>query len=299
MENMYDGGILSLVLETELAFFNIEKELMREEARIIITESEADESKLKSKLMEIAKKIKEVWDTFVAKIKQVINKIVVSTKLAEKFLSQNEKFLNQFNGSTKKVKISPMLDDLSKFKEEEKHIKEAIRLAIKFFRTSILTPDLTEELKKQVQEATKRAITNSTEKVEVYLDKVLVKDSTVYLKKAYKLVIKEIEDLRSAGDKVVKKLRSEVERILKQQGEDNVTVKTVGFIYGMVGRAVVNLVMKVASKTISNANQVYVDSFKVCRLAVSVVKEQQKDSVKIVDEVPKGAKVVNPTLYLN
>jgi hypothetical protein len=297
-----------MLLESELAFNNLQLQLMREEAYGILFEAEAEataegeagsKSNVKDKakqlgdqavkgLKEVVKKIVELFNTFVAKIKQVINKVVVASNVAKKFIASHRENLSKFAGSSQLVKVTPYLANRSSLGEEFAKVKTALACSNRYLHLQYAdmkgAQALLNEIKKVEAQIGKQATHASTSKIDTKLSTGFVDSCVSFIEKEYSALSKTSSELANGAREVT----ARVQAALKYRGEDRRTIMG----HSIMGRTVIFLLMRVAGQLISIMNQMYVDAFKVVRVASGTSKKDSKEGFqKRTDD--NNDKVVN------
>ena len=291
----FDGGLMNLALECEMINNNLEKELMREEARYFLEEENGDDSAsassdsgFKAKAKKFMDGLKELWGKIIAVVKQVINKVVVASGVAHKFIAKYGAQLNGFKNSNETVQVTELIVKPELLKQEYATVEQALKLSAKFLSIKIdasLENDI-KNLQTDVKGLNERLVSVNNKKVSAKLTGELVRDAVQFIDKQYKGLVSPLNQVRENSNKVFKTAVQKYDYLISNSGEFSQRERNLylaGYIHA--GRFTLGLLMKSMSKFVGMLNQVYADSFAICRKAISASKKgiEEKD-VEIIDK---------------
>jgi hypothetical protein len=287
----HDYGLFNLALEAEIASNNLTIELMREEAMSIIMneeEQEKDSSSkkeaFKKKVVEFLKKLKEFWNKIASKFAQIINKIIASTGVAQKFIAKNKQALSSFGGSDTKVSVNVLISQPNRMKEELGYITKATALTNQYLSFRLASKEHAEqvlsELRKSAEDISKSLVAVNTAKEEVQLTSTLVKDGISFLTNDFKKGGEALKSLRKQTGDVINQSKKILDDAMKAEGANADERRAMGWIWGVSSRLITGKLMQVAGRFVSMLNTCYVDYLKVCHKAVSLNKSQDKANKK-------------------
>jgi hypothetical protein len=287
MEN-HDFGLFNLALEAEMITNNLTVELMREDAMsVLINEDESGSSKkesFKKKVSEFLKKLKEFWNAIVSKFAQIINKIIASSGVAQKFIAKHKQALSDFGGSNEKIKVNVLITKPERMKEELGHITKATSLANTFLGFRFTSEEQVRHLHTEMQNAlsdiSKSLVQVNTAKEDIQLTSTLVDEGIKFLTSEYKKGGEALNSIKKKSGEVINKSKQILDEALKADQADESTRRMISWAWGITGRQVAGKLIQVAGRFVSMLNTSYVDYLKVCHKAVSLSKSQDKANSK-------------------
>lgn len=311
MQN-HDFGLFNLALEAEMASNNLAFALMQEEAMsVLMVEEESNSASkkeaFKKKVVEFLKKLKEFWNVIVSKFAQIINKIIASSGIAQKFITKHKQALSDFSGSSEKVKVNVLITKPERMKQELAHITKATTLANTFLGFRFTSQAQVEQLHKEMQGAisdiSKSLVEVNTTKEDANLTPALVNEGIKFLTTEYKKGGEAINAIKKKSGEVIAKSKQILDEALQADGADEATRRMIGWAWGVTGRQVTAKLVAVAGRFVSMLNTCYVDYLKVCHRAVALTKSQDKANSKAKPTAGDGKerKDVTPGVagYLN
>jgi hypothetical protein len=300
--NNYDYGLTSMVLEAEMVFNNLYREMMIEEAHQLIMEAEEQQQGeqkqdssssqqsggFKEKVKRFVEGIVKLWRAFIAKLKDIINKVIINRQLAVKFLAKYDSELSKFKGSSKKTKVNPMM--AGKTQKLMASVNEVVKSAQGMLNQNVdKVPNMSNELKgvHDKMNKLKHDINQAVlEKHEVMLDTKLLDGAIQFLKVGYKQMNDTVANLTKNSEAYVTHATRQLNAKLMQGGVDDTKRNEALNTFMHFAREAVSSIIQVNARMIAVGNQTYVDSFAVCREAVSVVRKGKgsSESEKKTDE---------------
>jgi hypothetical protein len=285
----HDFGLFNLALEAEMINNNLAFEMMQEEAMsILMVENEENSTSkkesFKKKVVEFLKKLKEFWNAIVSKFAQIINKIIASSGVAQKFIAKHKEALSKFGGSNEKVKVNVLIIKPERMKNELGHITRATALANQFLGFRFASKEQVEQLHKDMQQSlsniSKSLVEVNTAKEDIQLTSTLVNEGIKFLTTEYKKGSEGINAIKKKSGEVIAKSKQILDEALKEDGADETTRRMIGWAWGVTGRQVAGKLIQVAGRFVSMLNTCYVDYLKVCHRAISLGKAQDKANGK-------------------
>lgn len=295
MEFLNESIMTTDILEAEMNFNNIYHELLSEEISLFLNEDDPidhnpNPTDYKMRIKEVANKllqaIIDIWIAFISRIKDVVNKIIIHMKLADKFMDQNRKYLQEFEKtnmyfSDKKIKVSPLLFDHRRFDTVMNAVRSVKIVSDDIMKVKIRPEDISKdtiqkELSMKLSNAKKEINKMIVEKEEVTPNKDLYEKSKLFLLKGYDSLVAEFSKMYKTTDSII---RTSKNNFISKFNVDTSTrdgkLAVNGYIE--ISRMCVSTVIECYSRMLSLLNQLYTDSFTVCRMTVAEVKKRRNN----------------------
>jgi hypothetical protein len=302
-EYLNDGGLIELALESEIAFANIDKELMREEA-IMLIEAEmsannkpdnnnstnkttsSTKSKLSTGLTNLWETIKKLWNTFLTRVKEIVNKVVVATKVAQKFVIKYEPEIKAYKGSNEKESVNPLIASPEKIGDLARRIDGVTKMVRNIVNMNISNQNDVDKYNNEIKNA-ERMLNDSTifvhtgKKVDVTLDSGLGNEAIQFLRSVYPKTTAKVNEMKNYGNSIVTRANRDYQRFLKaNSGNTPETNKQFASAHLVISRHFMSILIKSCASFVSIMNQCYVDYYKICKHMASGALKSNKSNEK-------------------
>jgi len=267
-----DGGLINLALESEMTLNNLEISLMREEASLIFNEVDSN-SVIITKFKKILETLKKLWNTFLAKIKEVINKVVVATKMAEKFVIKYEGDIKEYKGNLK-IEVNPLIAYPDRMKLMVQHIDDITGMTSKFITIQFNSTDEANKCEEEIKDIQRKLsdsaiFVNTTKKQEINVNSKVGEEAITFLRTVYPKIVDKVENFKKNGGAIVAGANREFVKMMKSQGEKGSELRKDKYGHLFMSQYYMNTLIKASASFISMMNQCYVDYYKICRNIVS------------------------------
>jgi hypothetical protein len=286
-----DAGLMSIALESEIAYNNLEIELMREEAFLILKEEdEATNTKGKfiSKLKAIVEFIKKLWNSFSSKIIDVMNKMTNASSVARNYVIKYETEIKNFKEKGVSLPVSMMVSEPETLAKLHEYVNS---VTVSAHRIVAMEVDSEEELKQYqniVNEANKTlkdtaVFVHTGEKKALELSSEVGLRAIKFLRSEYPASVNKVKQIKREASPLVQKANRDFRRFMNEteglKDNSRIEKEKLAFSQMMVGRHYMSLLVRVCSSYVSILNQTYVDYYAICRkMGTKSMKAEKKQS---------------------